>query len=162
MKKILMVVLSCILMSLAAPAQQSNDGNSNTLQAFTRTIELDGIKWYFVHLNNRTVEVLFAAPTKYSMRARAAQKTLLYVQGTPEKEMSIDRKFFIEQGNEKLEAVPHNIKNFTGGKVSKGERIDGLLEFSKKIDVTQPFTIRAADKSVEVRLSPEALDMLQN
>src|SRR5262245_9631765 len=80
----------------AAPAA----AQANPLADYTRQIKYDGLTLSIVLVNNRTAEVLFQAPMKYSMRARSAQQTVLYVQGTPQKDFDFTNTFSIVQENE--------------------------------------------------------------
>ena len=160
-KKSAAVVLLFAVFALISVAQEQQPAQDpNVLKQFTRAAKFNGVTLYFVHMNNRTVEALFQAPTKYAMRARANMATMLYVQGTPEKEVNLNTDFMLEQDGQTTAGTAHNIKNFKAGAVPKGERIDGILQFDTKIDLTHPFLIRNADASVEFKLSPEALKML--
>ena len=88
--------------------------------------------------------------------------TTFFVQGTTEKDMQLDTKFVVEQDGITLTGAAHNIKNFTSGAVSKGIRIDGILELEKKVNPTHPFKIKGAHNSgVEFNLTPEALKLLE-
>src|SRR5689334_12216631 len=78
-------------------APQAPAPGTNALVDYTRPIKYDGLNLSVLLVNNRTVEVLFQAPAKYSMRARANQQTVLYIQGTPQKEVEISTAFTIEQ-----------------------------------------------------------------
>ena len=146
----------------ASPAQATPPApGENALVDYTRQIKYDGLTLSVLLVNNRTVEVLFQAPTKYSMRARANQQTVLYVQGTPTKDFDLTNTFSIEQGGETLTGTATSIKNFTGGKVPAGQRIDGIVEFPKKIDITKPFTVKNGKAEVQFVLTPEAIKALQ-
>src|SRR5262245_60196898 len=94
----------------AAPAAQPNP-----LADYTRQIKYDGLTLSIVLVNNRTAEVLFQAPMKYSMRARSAQQTVLYVQGTPQKDFDFTNTFSIIQENETLAGTSTSMKNFVTG-----------------------------------------------
>ena len=61
------------------PSQPANGAASgaNVLADYMRQIKYDGLTLSVLLVNSKTVEVLFQAPTKYSMRARANQQTLL-------------------------------------------------------------------------------------
>ncbi|MBI4457315.1 MAG: hypothetical protein HY644_15660 [Acidobacteria bacterium] len=141
--------------ALAQSPQPAHEGGPSRLKDFTRSIKFDGLILNLVYLNDRTVDALFQAPTKYSMRARAKQTTMLFVQGMPEKEINLDTTFTIEQGGESITATPHNIKHFEDGKVVKGERIDGILEFSKKVDLSKPFKVKNGKESAEFKFSED-------
>ena len=122
-----------------APAQPAN--GANVLADYMRQIKYDGLTLSVLLVNNKTVEVLFQAPTKYSMRARANQQTVLYVQGTPSKEIDLNNAFTIEQDGQTMTGTSTSIKNFVGGKVPAGQRIDGIVEFPKKVDLSKSFTV---------------------
>jgi hypothetical protein len=62
-----------------------------------------------VLLNDRTVDVLFEAPGKYAMRARARMATTFFVQGTPEKDIQLDSRFVVEQDGQTVAGTSHNI-----------------------------------------------------
>ena len=161
-KSIASVLLSVAFVSsgFSLKAQQSGD-TSSAIKQFTRSGKFSGITLYFVHMNNRTVEALFQAPTKYSMRARANMATMLYVQGTPDKDVTLATDFVLEQDGQTMNGTPFNIKNFQAGAVPKGERIDGIVQFEKKVDLSHPFTIKNGGDSIEFSLSPEALKLLE-
>jgi len=159
-KKTLATVLFCILVATCAFAQEA-DQNATALKQFTRSADFNGVTLFLVHMNNRTVEALFQAPTKYSMRARANMSTMIYVQGTPDKDVSLSTDFVLEQDGDTTPGTTHNIKNFAAGAVAKGERIDGIIQFEKKVDITHPFTIKNGETAVEFKLSGDALKMLE-
>jgi hypothetical protein len=162
MKKAGMLVACFVLLSCIGPAQEPSVDKTAMLKEFTRTAQVDGLTLSFVHLNNRTVDVLFEAPGKYALRARASQSTMFYVQGTPEKDVQLDTKFVMEQDGQTFQGVAQNIKNFQSETaLAKGERIDGLLHFARKIDPSHEFTVKNAAYVVMFKLTPEALQMLQ-
>jgi hypothetical protein len=174
MKKIVLPVFIFMLTSFAygqnppaapAPPAQAAPAppapGQNALVDYTRQIKYDGLTLSVLLVNNRTVELLFQAPAKYSMRARANQQTVLYIQGTPTKDFDLTNTFSIEQGGETLTGTPTSIKNFTNGKVPAGQRIDGIVEFSKKIDISKPFTVKNGKGEVQFVLTPEAVKALQ-
>ena len=45
------------------------------------------------------------------------------------------------------------MKNFTGGKVAKGEVVQGLVELPKKLDLYEPFKFTISGESVEFRIN---------
>jgi hypothetical protein len=159
MKKVIIVVLVCAFAVVLATAQ---DNKSSVLKEFTRSGNMEGITLSFVLLNDKTVDLLFQAPGKYSIRAQANQATTFYVQGVPEKDVKLDNKFVVEQDGQTFPGSSLNIKNFGGGNVSKGQRIDGILQLDKKLDLSRAFTIKGAKSSIEFKLSDVALKELQN
>ena len=84
------------------PAQAQPAAGANVLADYMRQIKYDGLTLSVLLVNNKTVEVLFQAPTKYSMRARANQQTILYIQGTPSKEFAVSNVFTIEQDGQTM------------------------------------------------------------
>jgi len=154
MKRLIAIALVCAFAAFAAAAQEPGN-NSTVLKEFTRSGGAEGLAWTFVLLNDRTVDVLFQAPGKYAMRARANQATTFYVQATPDKDTPIDAKFEIEQDGKTIPATSLNIKNFSAGVVAKGNRIDGILQLDRKLDLSHPFKIKGGNTAVEFKLTPE-------
>jgi len=145
----------------APAAQPPANPTGNVLAEYMRPIKYDGLTLNVLLVNNRTVEVLFQAPTKYSMRARANQQTVLYIQGTPSKDFNLTTAFTIEQDGETLTGKSTSIKNFVDGKVAPGQRIDGIVEFPKKIDISKPFTVKNGTAgSVQFVLTADAIKAL--
>ncbi len=160
MKNVVVIALVCVFAATLATAQENN--NQSVLKEFTRSGSGEGLVWSFVLLNDRTVDVLFTAPGKYAMRARANQSTTFYVQATPEKDSQLDNKFEVEQNGKTFAATSHNIKNFGPGFVTKGNRIDGIVQLDSKLDLAQPFKIRGANNfALEFKLSAEAVHLAQ-
>jgi hypothetical protein len=164
MKRAVVTIIVSVLFVGLAVAQQPQTAqqraDNDALKEFTRSLKMDGLILNFVHLNNRTVELLFEGPTMYSMRARANQSTLVYVQGTPEKEIELDTNYVMEFEGDSIAGTSHNIKYFEEGTVPAGERIDGLIIFSTQVDLHEPFKIRGQNGSVTFLLSENALRML--
>jgi hypothetical protein len=159
-KRIAGIVMVCAFAALFAAAQENH--NQSVLKEFTRSGQADGLTWSFVLLNDRTVDVLFQAPGKYAMRARANQATTFYVQAMPEKDIQLDPKFDVEQNDKTFVASVHSIKNFAAGTVAKGNRIDGILQLDQKLNLSHPFKIKGANNfSLEFKLSPEAVHLAE-
>jgi hypothetical protein len=156
-------VLVFAVFALCAFAQEAKQAapDPSALKQFTRSGKFNGITLYFVLMNNKTVEALFQPPTMYAMRARANMATMLYVQGTPDKDGSLNTDFTLEQDGLSQTGTAHNIKNFAAGSVAKGERIDGILQFEKKIDPSHAFVVKNTEGAVEFQLTPEALKLLE-
>ena len=154
------IVMILLLSATLAFAQEAAQ-DPNVLKSFTRSGKFKGVTLFFVHMNNKTVEALFQAPTKYSMRARANMATMLYVQGTPDEDGTLNTEFTLEQKGQTTNGTPVNVKNFKAGPVVKGERIDGIIQFETKVDLSQPFTVKNADAEVEFKLESDALKLLE-
>jgi hypothetical protein len=142
-----------------APAAAPAPG-ANPLADYTRQIRYDGLTLSVVLINNRTAELLFQPPMRYSMRARSAQQTVLYVQGTPQKDFDLTAAFSIEQEGQTMQGTSTSIKNFVNGKVPAGQRIDGIVDFQKKVDITKPFTVKNGKGEVQFVLTAEAIKAL--
>jgi phenylpropionate dioxygenase-like ring-hydroxylating dioxygenase large terminal subunit len=154
MKKIL---IAAVLLALSLPFGAAGQDAAAQLQDFTRLLKVaDGLQLSIVHVNGRTVLVLFQPPTLYAIRARAKEVTVFFVQGTPEKDVNLDPSgFTVQQGGESSPLTPVNIKRFEKGKVIKGDRIDGMLQLAKQLDVAKPFTVVHAKESVEFKFTDD-------
>src|SRR5437660_4467984 len=107
MKKLLLalcVVAVCFPLGLAGQADKATDkatiekALTGLLVEYTRLLPLDGLPLSVIHLNDRTVPIVFQPPTLYSMRARAKEATLIYVQGTATRGLDLDTpKFTLSQ-----------------------------------------------------------------
>jgi hypothetical protein len=161
MKKLLIVALiglAAAVLPLSLGAQANDE-----LTKFMAVLQMDGIQLGAIHMNDRTIPILFQPPTLYSMRARAKEATALFVQGVAEKDFELDTTTFtIEQaGTPTATATPTSIHNFTKGKVkvAKGDRVDGVLTFTRLIDVNKAFILKHGKSMVEFRLGDVVKDM---
>ena len=162
MKKLLIVGLAALVVAVLSIGLDAQGPAAKQLAPFMQTLPLDGLPLGCVHLNDRTVPLLFQPPTLYVMRARAKEATALYVQGTAEKDLELDTtNFTIEQDGQSSTATPTSIHNFTKGKVkvSKGERVDGVLTFTKLFDVNKAFVLKHGKTRVEFMLVDVVRDM---
>jgi archaellum component FlaG (FlaF/FlaG flagellin family) len=162
MKNFHTIVRTALLVTVLAPLAVAQDVTSQ-LRDYTRTIGGDGLTLSLVHLNEKTVAIMFQPPTMYAMRARARENTLFYVQGTAQRDVELDTtNFTIEQDGQIVTATPVNIKHFTRGKVTvpRGERVDGVLAFARLIDVSKPFRVRHGSDSVEFRFTQEQIQAM--
>jgi hypothetical protein len=162
MKKIAVFAILCFLAATlgAVYSRTTRSDTKALLNDFTRSGKIDGTNLSFVLLNNKTVELLFTPPGMYQIRARASQATAFYVLGAAEKKMTLDKKFIVEQDGEKFDCEMINIENFTGGDIAKGQKIKGILQLSKKLNLSHPFVIKSAQDALEFRLTEEALKEL--
>lgn len=170
-KRFLPSLAVCVFVGAMVMAQDANQAVPEmsaaqkrvAIKEFSRSAVMDGITLSFVLLNNKTVEALFSGDGRQAMRARANMTTTFYVQGSPSKDIHFNPQFVVEQDGKKFAAESIVIKNFHSGNVLKGTQIEGLIQLSEKINVTQPFMIRGFHEgSAEFKLSPTAINLLAN
>ena len=155
MKKVLavLVVAVCMLPVLAV-AQQAD--NAKMLQAFSSQARPDWGNLQVVLLNDRTVEALFgASPAKAAFRTKARMTTVFFVQGTANKEFQLNPEVTVTQKGETLPGKVTPMKNFTAGKIAKGDQIQGLVELTKKLDLYEPFKVTVNGQVVDFNLSDD-------
>jgi hypothetical protein len=166
-----LAIICALLIGSIVLAQEANQTetqpdaaqNAAMLKVFARSTKIDGVTLNFVLLNDHTVDALFQGAGKYAIRARANMATTFYIMGTPEKDITLDTGFSVEQDGKQFTGQPINIKNFKTGTVAKGTKIDGLVQLAQKLDLAHPFTIKGAhNSSVEFKLSEEALKLMTN
>jgi hypothetical protein len=157
MKKALTVlaVAACALPAVMG-AQGPGDA-AKMLQIFSAPLKTDGGTFQVIILNDRTIEAIFgSSPAKAAFRTKARMTGLFFVQGMASKDFDFKPDSTIVQKGESLEgkATPMS-KNFVAGKIAKGEKIQGLIEFPKKIDLFEPFKFTMNGQTVEFRLNED-------
>ena len=157
MKKALAVL---VVVAFALPAVMGAQGAADSakmLQIFSAPLPTDGVTLQVVILNDRTVEAIFgSSPAKAAFRTKARMTGLFFVQGVASKNFDFKPDATIVQKGESLEGKPTAMsKNFVAGKIAKGDRVEGLIEFPKKIDLLTPFKFTMSGQSVEFRLSED-------
>ena len=155
MKKvlILLVVAACVL-PVFAGAQQVD--NAKMLQMFSAQARPDWGNLQVILLNDRTVEALFgSSPAKAAFRTKARMTSVFFVQGTANKEFEFKPEVTATQKGETLTAKVTPMKNFAGGKVAKGEQIQGLAEFPKKLDLYESFKVTVGGQAVDFNLNDD-------
>jgi hypothetical protein len=147
----------------AAPELTASE-KSTILREFSYSANLDGMTYVFVLLNDKSVESLFVGKSKDEMRTRANASTVFFVRGNATKDQTAyNPKFTVEQGGKSIAGEAINIDNFKSGTVTKGAKIQGLIQFAEKIDLKQPFRIRGPQNaSIDIKLSKNALKYLEN
>jgi len=158
MKKIVAMVVLCCFAAGIVVSQEKNP--ASVLKDFTRATKMEGVNLSFVLLNDKTIEVLFSGPSKYSIRARASRGTAFYVQGVSEKDMTLNNKFSVQQDGRTYEFSSINIENFAGGKVAKGQGIKGILQLDQKLNLSRPFVIKGSQNQFEFKLSDSVIKEL--
>jgi hypothetical protein len=149
--------------ALCLPLTLAGQDNAQTLKEYSKVMQSDDVSLNIVHLNAKTVPVLFQPPMLYSMRARAQQQTLVYVQSVVENNGQLDTtNFVLEQGGMSTPGTPTSINNFTKGKVKLklGDKVDGIVSFPTMIDVSKPFTIKHGLDKAEFRFTENQVKAL--
>jgi hypothetical protein len=151
----LLGVLACA-MSVAAGAQQADP--AKMVQMFSQPVRTDGGNLQVVLLNDRTVEALFGtSPAKAAFRTKARMTSVFFVQGTASKDFDFTADVTVVQKGETLEGKSTSMKNFTTGKIPKGQQIQGLVEFPKKLDLYTPFKFSISGETIEFRFNEDDL-----
>src|SRR5687768_543169 len=155
MKKVLVVFVmaACALPGVFA-AQQVD--NAKMLQMFSAQARPDWGSLNVILLNDRTVEALFGtSPAKAAFRTKARMTSVFFVQGTANKEFEFKPEITVTQKGETLAGKVTPMKNFAGGKVAKGEQLQGLVELPKKLDLYQSFKVTVGGQSVDFNLNED-------
>jgi hypothetical protein len=154
MKKVLalLVVAAC---SLPVFAAQQVD-NAKMLQIFSAQARPDWGSLNVILLNDRTVEALFgASPAKAAFRTKARMTSVFFVQGTANKEFEFKPEVTVTQKGETLTGKVTPMKNFAGGKVAKGEQLQGLVELPKKLDLYESFKVTVGGQAVDFNFNED-------
>jgi len=146
-----------------AEPEMSKEEMNELIKAFTRSAKMNGVTLNVVLLNNKTVDALFQGSGKYAMKARANAATTFLVQGVPDKDITLDPQFEVEQNGKTFKGTTISMQNLEAGMVLRGAPISGLFQLSEKIDVTQPFKIGGSQiATAEFKLSEDAIKLLAN
>ena len=154
MKKVLalLVVAACALPVFAA--QQAD--NAKMVQIFSSQARTDWGNLNVILLNDRTVEALFgASPAKAAFRTKARMTSVFFIQGTVNKEFEFKPEVSVTQKGETLTAKVTPMKNFTAGKIAKGEQIQGLVELPKKLDLYESFKVTVGGQAIDFNLNED-------
>ena len=155
MKKVLtLVVVAACALPVLAGAQQGD--NAKMVQAFSAQGRADWGNVQVILLNDRTVEALFGtSPAKAAFRTKARMTTVFFIQGTANKAFELNPEVTVTQKGETLMGKVTPMKNFAGGKVAKGEQIQGLVELTKKLDLYEPFKVMVGGQNVDFNLNDD-------
>jgi hypothetical protein len=159
MKKLLIAVAVAVCVPLALAGQDT----AQVMKDYSRTMASDDLPLTLVHLNDKTVPVLFQPPTLYAMRARAKEATTIYVQAVVENNVELDTtNFVLEQDGVSSTATPTSIHNFTKGKLKLklGDHVDGVLSFPKLVDVSKPFAVKHGHDRADFKFTPEQAKLI--
>jgi hypothetical protein len=150
----LLVLAACALPSVAG-AQNITDP-AKLVGMFSAPVRLDGGNFQVIVLNDRTVEALFPqSPAKAALRTKGRMTTVFFIQGNVNKEFELDPSLTVEQKGKTFEGKSSSMKNFTAGKIAKGQSIQGMVEMPEKIDLYEPFKVTLGGKTVEFRLNQD-------
>ena len=148
------LVVAVSALPIVVGAQQAD--NAKMLQMFSSQTRTDWGNLQVILLNDRTVEALFGtSPAKAAFRTKARMTSVFFVQGTANKDFEFKPEVTVEQKGETLTGKVTPMKNFAGGKVAKGETLQGLVEFPKKLDLYQPFKVNVGGQNLDFRLNQD-------
>jgi hypothetical protein len=154
-KSFAIFLLAACTLPVYVAAQGAADP-AKMVQIFSNPLKTDGATLQVVLLNDRTVEALFPqSPAKAALRTKGRMTTVFFIQGNVTKDMDFDPTVTVEQKGKKLEGKASSMKNFTAGKVAKGQQIQGMVELPEKLDLYEPFKVTLSGKSVEFRLNED-------
>lgn len=147
-----------------AEKELTTNEKKSILREFTHTANMDGINYTFILLNDKSVDALFVGDSKISMRTRANMSTCFFVSGKATRDLTAYKPTFsVEQEGKSIAGEAINIQNFAPGTVSRGAKVQGLIQLAEKIDLTKPFRIRGPQNaSTDMKLSKKALEYLEN
>src|SRR5205085_10197025 len=139
-----------------AGAQNATDP-AKMLQIFSAPIKTEGGNFQVIILNDRTVEAIFGnSPAKAALRTKARMTTVFFVQGTAGKEFEFKPDITVVQKGETVEGkVTPVSKNFVAGKLAKGDKVQGMVELPKKLDLFEPFKFTMNGQTAEFRLNED-------
>jgi hypothetical protein len=119
-------------------------------------IKTGGGEFMITIVNDRTVDPLFgSSPSRFAIRARARMATIFFIQGVANKEFEFKPDVTVIQKGETLTGATSSVKNFTAGKIAKGQPVQGLVEMPKKLNLYEPFDVKIGGQTAEFRLSPD-------
>ena len=148
------LVVAVSALPIVVGAQQAD--NAKMLQMFSSQTRTDWGNLQVILLNDRTVEALFGtSPAKAAFRTKARMTSVFFVQGTVNKDFEFKPEVTAEQKGEMLTGKVTPMKNFAGGKVAKGDTLQGLVEFPTKLDLYQPFKVNVGGQNVDFRLNQD-------
>ena len=148
------LVVAVSALPIVVGAQQAD--NAKMLQMFSSQTRTDWGNLQVILLNDRTVEALFGtSPAKAAFRTKARMTSVFFVQGTANKDFEFKPEVTAEQKGEKHTGKVTPMKNFAGGKVAKGDMLQGLVEFPTKLNLYQPFKVNVGGQNVDFRLNQD-------
>ena len=157
------LLVIALLVPLEAPAQDTPD-LAQVLQDFGRRSSGNGLDLLIVHLNDRSTDVLFEAPAKYSLRAQARQRTMFYVLGTAERDVAVSTDYRLRQPEisvNELRFRPASISGFEdGARLAAGESFTGLLMLDQILPIRTPFSVVRGEHTFNFEFTPNVLSQI--
>ena len=131
-----------LMVQPASAGQEVSNDMSQLVADFGELSRTENLDLLVVHLNDKTTDVLFDPPAKYSFRAQARQATMFYVLGTANQDLTVDTEFMIRQNVVEMRLSPHNLQGFERGTtIAAGETFTGILTLPQLITLNLPFSI---------------------
>ena len=157
MRNFLIAVAVAACLPLALVAQE------NVLKDYSKTMQSEDLPLNIIHLNAKTIPLLFKPPTLFQIRAKASEVTMVYVQTVVEVNGELDTNAFtIEQDGMSYPGTPSSVRNFTKGKIKLklGDQVDGIVTFPKLMDLSKSFTIKNGRDRVEFKFNDAQIKAL--
>jgi hypothetical protein len=108
------------------------------------------------------MDLFFNGSSKETVQAKVNAGTCFYITGTADKKMKMSTDFVVEQDGQKFPGTIMNLKNFVDGDIAKGEKISGILQLQKKVNLSRLFAVKSTGGLVYFELSGEALRNMPN
>jgi len=154
MKNVLILIAAIACAAPSIIVAQVPADPAKMLQIFSAPIKTGGGEFTITIVNDRTIDPLFgSSPSRFAIRARARMATIFFVQGVANKDFDFNPDLTVVQKGETLTGAASSVKNFTAGKIAKGQTVQGLVEMPKKINLYEPFDVKIGGEKAEFRLS---------
>ena len=141
-----LITLAIAVSSTSTVIAQEDSDLQSLFRDFASVIDDREIMIVAIHLNDATVEALFTAPLKYSLRVQAKQTTIFYVRGTVKQSMGVHDVWEVRQGARDIPCTTVNISNFEPGIVlSDGDEFTGLVVLDQLVNPRAGFTLSNGD-----------------
>lgn len=166
-KRLLFTLLLCAVIPTAwaqeetkSTHEQKQKQEQEVLIGFSNSMSLPSCNLRFIHLNAKTIDILFANNYNQAMKTRARLGTGFFVQGVTSKETDFSPTFTAQQGDKLYTCQTLNVDGFVAAKLAKGKKFSGLIFFDKALDIEKPFSIQTASSSQKFKFDKKALELL--
>ncbi len=164
MKRLAILLLTIAMLVPAAAAAQETPDLGQVLQDFGRRPSGNGLDLLLVHLNDKSTDVLFEPPSKYSLRAQARQVTMFYVLGTADRSAVVSTDYRVRQTEisvNELRLSPHSISGFEdGARLAAGDTFIGILMLDQVLSLRTPFSVVQEEHTFVFEFTPNVLSQL--